>query len=168
MGAECSCQYLNSSQSSVCNWFFRPLVQFGVDSGEHVCDTSNRGKTRESRERNVSVYWRRDNSVRARTPAFGLIDIRMEIIGIRLQTWTRVIVNRCIAKIIARDLSLVASRLYRMAVTRPQSRVAVTLYRQNRQWDAPCPIMKMSVNRASTILGLAWSVIWVALDQKYP
>jgi hypothetical protein len=36
-----------------------------------------------------------------------------------------VIVNRCIGKIIARDLSLVASRLYRMAVTRPQSRVAV-------------------------------------------
>jgi len=47
--------------------------------------------------------------------------------GIRLQTWTRVIVNRCIGKIMARDLSLVASRLYRMAVTRPQSRVAVTL-----------------------------------------
>jgi len=34
---------------------------------------------------------------------------------------------RCIGKIIARDLSLVASWLYRMAVTRPQSRVAVTL-----------------------------------------
>jgi len=33
---------------------------------------------------------------------------------------------RCIGKIIARDLSLVASRLYRMAVTRPQSRVAIT------------------------------------------
>ena len=29
--------------------------------------------------------------------------------GIRLQTWTRVIVNRSICKIIARDLSLVAS-----------------------------------------------------------
>jgi len=51
----------------------------------------------------------------------------MVIIGIRLQTWTGVIVNRCIGKIIARDLSLVARRLYRMAVTRPQSRVAVTL-----------------------------------------
>jgi len=50
----------------------------------------------------------------------------MVIIGIRLQTWTRVIVNRCIGKIIARDLSLVASGLYRMAVTRPQSRVAIT------------------------------------------
>jgi hypothetical protein len=37
-----------------------------------------------------------------------------------------VIVNRCICKIIARDLSLMVSRLYRMAVTRPQSRVAVT------------------------------------------
>jgi hypothetical protein len=44
-----------------------------------------------------------------------------------LQTWTRVIVTRCIGKIIARDLSLVESRLYRMAITRPQSRVAVTL-----------------------------------------
>jgi hypothetical protein len=41
-----------------------------------------------------------------------------------------VIVNGCIGKIIARDLSLVASRLYRMAVTRPQSRVAVT-----QQWQ---------------------------------
>jgi len=47
--------------------------------------------------------------VRARTPAFGFIGIRMVIIGIRLQTWTRVIVNRCIGKIIAGDLSLVAS-----------------------------------------------------------
>jgi hypothetical protein len=47
--------------------------------------------------------------------------------GIWFQTWTRVIVNRCIGEIIARDLSIVARRLYRMAVTRPQSRVAVTL-----------------------------------------
>jgi len=31
--------------------------------------------------------------VRARTPAFGLIGIRMVIIGIRLQTWMRVIVD---------------------------------------------------------------------------
>ena len=51
----------------------------------------------------------------------------MVIRGIRLQTWTRVIVNRFIGTIIARDLSLVAIRLYRMAVTRPQARVAVTL-----------------------------------------
>jgi len=42
-------------------------------------------------------------------PAFGLIGIRMVIKGIRLQTWARVIFNRCIGKIIARDLSLVAS-----------------------------------------------------------
>jgi len=34
---------------------------------------------------------------------------------------------RCIGKIIARDLRLMASRLYRMAVTRPGSRAAVTL-----------------------------------------
>jgi len=34
---------------------------------------------------------------------------------------------RCIGKIIAGDLRLVASRLYRMAITRPGSRVAVTL-----------------------------------------
>jgi hypothetical protein len=40
---------------------------------------------------------------------------------------TRVILNRCIGKIIARDLSLMASRLYRMAVTWPQLCVAVTL-----------------------------------------
>ena len=52
-----------------------------------------RGKVAKSRERNVSVYWKSDNSVRARTPAFGLIGIRMVIIGIRLQTWMRVIVG---------------------------------------------------------------------------
>jgi len=34
---------------------------------------------------------------------------------------------RCIGKIIARDLRLVASQLYRMAVTRPGLRAAVTL-----------------------------------------
>jgi len=51
----------------------------------------------------------------------------MVIRGTRLQTCTRVIVNRCIGKILARDLCLVVSRLYRMAVTRQQSRVAVTL-----------------------------------------
>jgi len=51
----------------------------------------------------------------------------MVIRGIRLPTWTRVIVNRCIGKIIARDLSPVARRLYRQAVTRPESRVAITL-----------------------------------------
>ena len=31
--------------------------------------------------------------VRARMPAFGLVGIRMVIIGIRLQTWMRVIVD---------------------------------------------------------------------------
>jgi hypothetical protein len=53
----------------------------------------------------------------------------MEIIGIQLQTWTPVIVNRCIVMIIARDLSLVASRLYRIAVTRSQLCVTITLYK---------------------------------------
>jgi len=46
------------------------------------------------------------------------------VIGwIRLQTWTRVIVYVYVyGKIIARDPSLVASRLYRMGVTRPPTR----------------------------------------------
>jgi len=35
----------------------------------------------------------RQHAVRARMPAFGLIGIRMVIIGIRLQTWMRVIVD---------------------------------------------------------------------------
>jgi len=35
---------------------------------------------------------------------------------------------RCIGKIIARDLRLVTSRLYRMAITRPWSRAAVTSF----------------------------------------
>jgi len=52
-----------------------------------------RGKLAKSRERNVSVYRKSNNSVRARTPAFGLIGIRVVIIGIRLQTWMRVIVG---------------------------------------------------------------------------
>jgi len=69
--------------------------------------------------------------VRARTPAFGLIGIRIVFRGIRLETWTRVIVNRCICKIIARDQSLVASRLYKMADTRPQSRATVTINLEN-------------------------------------
>jgi hypothetical protein len=47
--------------------------------------------------------------------------------AIRLQTWTKLIGNRCIGKNIIRDLSLVVSRLYRMAVTRPESHVTVTL-----------------------------------------
>jgi len=34
---------------------------------------------------------------------------------------------RCIGKIIARDLRLVVSRLYKMAVTRPGSHAAVTI-----------------------------------------
>jgi len=37
---------------------------------------------------------------------------------------------RCIGEIIGRDLSLIASRLYRQAVTRPGSRVAVTSCRK--------------------------------------
>jgi len=57
-----------------------------------------------------------DLIVKARTPAFGLIGIRMVIIGIQLQTWMQVIVNRCIGKIITKDISLVASWLYRMVV----------------------------------------------------
>jgi hypothetical protein len=65
-----------------------------------------------SRERKVSLYRKRDNSVMGRTPAFSLIGIRIGNYGIRLQTWTRVIVNRSIGMIIARDLSLVVSRLY--------------------------------------------------------
>jgi len=38
-----------------------------------------------------------------------------------------VIVKRCVDTVIAGDLSLVASRLYRIAFTQPQSHVAVTL-----------------------------------------
>ena len=45
------------------------------------------------------------------------IDIHTVIIGIRLQTWTQVMVNQSIGKIIARDPTLAVSRLYRMAVT---------------------------------------------------
>jgi hypothetical protein len=47
-------------------------------------------------QRNLSVLTKKQHwtdIVRARMPAFGLIGIRMEIIGIRLHTWMRVIVD---------------------------------------------------------------------------
>jgi len=69
--------------------------------------------------------------------------------GIRLQTWTRVIVNECIGIIIARDLSLMASRLYWMAITRPQSCVAITpvsIPLNNRIW----PVTQYFSIRGST------------------
>jgi hypothetical protein len=39
---------------------------------------------------------------------------------------------------------------------------------QNKYTQAPNYILKMSVNRASTIFGLASSVIWVVRDHKHP
>ena len=51
----------------------------------------------------------------------------MVIIGIRLQTWTRVIVNRCIGKIITRDLSLMASDYIDWLLPAPGSHATVTL-----------------------------------------
>ena len=41
-------------------------------------------------DREVTLLY---SSVRAHMPAFGLIGIRMVIIGIRLQTWMQVIVD---------------------------------------------------------------------------
>jgi len=49
-----------------------------------------------------------------------------------------VIANRCICKTITRDLSLVASRLYRMAVTWPESCVAVTRDRSGKIASSRC------------------------------
>jgi len=40
---------------------------------------------------------------------FCFIGIYIVIIGIPLQTWTRVILNRCIGKVLAGDLGLIAS-----------------------------------------------------------
>jgi hypothetical protein len=60
-------------------------------------------------------------------PAVGLIGIYMVIIGIRLQTWMRLMLDVDVYdKIIARDLRLVTSQLYGTAVTWPGSRSAVT------------------------------------------
>jgi len=39
---------------------------------------------------------------------------------------------------------------------------------QNKNTQAPNYILKMSVNRASMIFGLAFSVIWVVRDHKHP
>ena len=50
----------------------------------------------------------------------------MVIIDRWLQTHTQVIVDSCIGKIIAGDLSLMLSRLYRLAVTRPRVRCSVS------------------------------------------
>ena len=49
-----------------------------IESSKHHCRHSSRSS---------------EISVRACTPAFGLLGIRMVIIGIRLQTWMRVIVG---------------------------------------------------------------------------
>jgi len=63
-----------------------------------------------------------------------------------------VIVNRCIGKIIARELSLVASRLYRMAVSRPQSRVTVTPDSDNRYLQLLYEYMSRSYSRSSHVI----------------
>jgi len=39
---------------------------------------------------------------------------------------------------------------------------------QNNHTHTPNHILKMSVNRGSTIVGLAFSIIWVVLDHKHP
>jgi len=83
--------------------------------------------------------------------------------GIRLQTWTQVIVNRCIRKIIARDLSLMASRLYRMAVTRPQSCVAVTLSPSSGADLLGCIIRtreKESKGKKALYIPAAYVLVW--------
>jgi len=64
------------------------------------------------------------------------------------------------SKIIARDLRLVASRLYRMSVTRPWSRAAITdEINYGRQQIMNGQYIKMSVNGESTICGLVSTVI---------
>jgi len=58
-----------------------------------VSRVGKRGTLAKSREQNVSVYQKSNNSVRPRTPAFILVGIRVMIIGIRLQMLMRVIVG---------------------------------------------------------------------------
>ena len=66
-------------------------------------------------------------AVRARTPVFGLIGVRMVIGDTVANVDASDVRCRYIGKNIARDLTLVASRLCRMANTQPASRAAVTL-----------------------------------------
>jgi hypothetical protein len=42
-----------------------------------------------------------------------------------------------------------------------------SVYRQKQQQDAPCGILKMSVNRASTDLELAYFIIKAALGSSH-
>jgi hypothetical protein len=89
--------------------------------------------------------------------------------------------SRCIDKIFARDLSLVASRLYRMAVTRSQSRVATTIasihcwavgagIRCSRIWMVVSyeldRIVKICVFMASSVICsvVPISFLWKAID----
>ena len=78
-----------------------------------------RGTLTKTCERNVSLSWKSDNGVRTCTSVSGLtgicIVIRETIANVDTSD------SRCwyIGKIITRDLRLVASRLYWMAVTRP-------------------------------------------------
>jgi len=65
------------------------------------------------------------------------------------------------------DMRLLIIKYWTWYVTvrfRPISRLDV----QNKNTQAPNYILKMSVNRASTIYGLASSVIWVVCDHKHP
>jgi hypothetical protein len=68
--------------------------------------------------------------VTVRTPEFGLVGIRMVIIGIPLRTWMRVIVDVDVwVRLLLRDLS----RLYGMVITRPLAmcrRYIIPLFRR--------------------------------------
>jgi hypothetical protein len=68
-----------------------------------------------------------DHSVRAHTPAIGLVRLRMVIRYPVTNVDLSESKYRYTGKIFARDLGLLVSRLYRLAVTRPQSHVVVTL-----------------------------------------
>jgi len=80
-----------------------------------------------------------DNSVKARTPALDYVSLRTVIEWIMVAHVDSSDCRcRCIGKIIARDLRLVASRLYHTGVTQPWTR------------HVPCHYSQQSTERSST------------------
>jgi len=67
--------------------------------------------------------------------------------------WTRVIVNRCICRMIATGLSLVASQLYRMAITQPWVTCRRYTYKENTLSIFPNYLVSLAISWIHTI---AW------------
>ena len=71
---------------------YHVLEGYFLNCWHHDVGCRQQGKLTKSREQNLSVWWKSDNSVSTCTPAFGIICIRVVIIGMPLQMLMRMIV----------------------------------------------------------------------------